>query len=183
MQEKDILSLIEKDPWMMEILIAVREIDLPDWWIGAGFVRSKVWDFLHGYRARTLIPDIDVIYFDLKNATEDHEKEFEKMLKDKNPDVSWSVKNQARMHTLHNHAPYKNATEGLSHWVETATCIGVKLDKNNSFILAAPHGVDDLVNLILRPTENIPEELKKFKERVRSKKWLEKWPKLRIVIP
>lgn len=68
MTKKDILKLIEKDPWMMKVLDTVQQLNLPDWWIGAGFVRSKVWDYLHGYTVRTHLPDIDVIYFE-KNSS------------------------------------------------------------------------------------------------------------------
>jgi len=46
--EADILALIRDDPWMMAVLQAVRQQQLPDCWVGAGFVRRKVWDTLHG---------------------------------------------------------------------------------------------------------------------------------------
>jgi len=110
MTEKQIREIIEKDSWMMEILEITRKLDLPDWWIGAGFVRSKVWDFLHGYTQRTAIPDIDVIYFDKSDTSENKEKIIEQTLYDALPKINWSVKNQARMHILHNDEPYKNST-------------------------------------------------------------------------
>jgi hypothetical protein len=49
MNEEVILKLIENDPWMMEVLMTASDANLPDWMIGAGFVRNKVWDYLHGY--------------------------------------------------------------------------------------------------------------------------------------
>ncbi len=49
MNRKDIADIIEKDQWMMKVLKAVKTLNLPDWWIGAGFVRSKIWDSIHGY--------------------------------------------------------------------------------------------------------------------------------------
>ncbi len=64
MTKEDILDVIKNDRWMIGILRAVFDLKLPDWWIGAGFVRSKIWDTVHGYTKRTIIPDIDVIYFD-----------------------------------------------------------------------------------------------------------------------
>ncbi len=68
--EKDIIQLIKEDEWMMDILRAVKSLDLPDWWVCAGFVRSKIWDTLHGFKERTPISDIDVIYFDDTNIEE-----------------------------------------------------------------------------------------------------------------
>ena len=39
-----ILALAE----MLRALQAVARLDLPDAWIGAGFIRNAVWDALHG---------------------------------------------------------------------------------------------------------------------------------------
>ncbi len=47
--------------------------------------------------------------------------------------------------------------------------------------IVAPHGIDDLVNLIVRPTPSRKGDLSIFYKRIESKKWLEKWPKLRVV--
>ena len=63
----DIINLIQNDKWMMDILEQAKKLNLPDWWIGAGFVRSKIWDVLHEYKERTPMSassDIDLIYFD-----------------------------------------------------------------------------------------------------------------------
>jgi hypothetical protein len=174
------VDLIEEDSWMMEILRIVESLDLPDSWIGAGFVRSKVWDYLHEYKRRTPIPDIDVIYFDKSDLSEEKEREIEKRLQNLKSDVKWEVINQARMHKLHRHRPYKNSPEALSFWVETATCVGVRL-KNGKVELTAPHGVSDLVNLILRPTKDYKKDRSLFEKRIRDKKWLEIWPKLKVV--
>ena len=179
MKEKDILSLIKKDKWMMKVLKIVRSLDLPDWWIGAGFVRGKVWDILHGYKKRTPLPDIDVVYFDKSDFSS--ETEYEEVLKKQMPEVKWSVKNQARMHLFHNHKSYKDSKEALSYWVETATCVGVRLNKNNKVILTAPWGIEDLVTLILRPTPGTDKNSGSFNIRIREKKWLKKWPKLKIL--
>lgn len=190
MNEKDIIFLIQNDAWMMDILRCVRELNLPDWWIGAGFVRSKVWDHLQRYTERTPIPDIDVIYFDKHDFSSEEEKEYstrkenhyQNILKKQLSGLDWSVTNQARMHTLHNDLPYKNSSEGLSNWIETATCIGVRLEKDEKLVLTTPHGIDDLVNLIVRPTKQTDTNIQEFKRRMKKKNWPAKWPKLKIVI-
>lgn len=106
MNEEEIISIVKQDKWMMEILKSAKFIDLPDWWICAGFVRSKIWDTLHNFRERTTIPDIDVIYFDPTNINELEEKKYEEILKELMPNTPWSVKNEARMHLKNNIAPY-----------------------------------------------------------------------------
>ncbi len=53
---------------MMDILRAAQALQLPDWWVCAGFVRATIWDALHGYKVRTPTPVIDLIYFDPDNS-------------------------------------------------------------------------------------------------------------------
>ena len=61
--EKELTEIIESDILMIDILKIVRGLELNDCWIGAGFVRNKVWDEKHGMK-RTELNDVDVIYFD-----------------------------------------------------------------------------------------------------------------------
>ncbi len=187
MTEKDIVSLIEKDEWMTRVLHLVKSLNLPDWWIGAGFVRGKIWDTLHDYKTRTPLSDIDVIYLDAKGFSSEaldliKEKEatYEQKLKKQMPEINWSVTNQARMHLFHDDEPYKTSKEALAQWVETATCVGVRLGTENNIIIAAPRGISDLVSLIVRPTPGANKDLATFNERVQRKEWLKKWPKLKI---
>lgn len=56
---------------------------------------------------------------------------------------------------------------------------GVKLE-NGKLTLMTPHGIDDLVNLIIKPSPNFTDALTFVKKRVEEKKWIEKWPKLTI---
>lgn len=92
--EEDIVTAIKQDKWMMNLLKAVKTLDLPDWWICAGFVRSKIWDVNHNYSARTPLSDIDVIYFDSANVDKLEEKKIEADLKTLVSHIPWSVKNQ-----------------------------------------------------------------------------------------
>lgn len=183
MNEKTIISWIEEDKWMMDILKTTKLLNLPDWWICAGFVRSKVWDVLHNFSERTPYADIDVIYFDPKNIDEMVEKKWEEKLKGFIPDVPWSVKNQARMHKINNLSPYTSSVDGISKFPETATALGVKLDAKDNIILTAPWGVHDIIQLEVRPTpfflEN-KERMQIYEERVSKKNWKKTWSKLKV---
>lgn len=181
MTERDILLLVENDPWMMEILRAAESLYLPDWMIGAGFLRNKVWDELHGYQKEVVdTADIDLIYFDSENLSEEKEKEIDVELK-KKINVNWATKNQARMHVVNKNDPYTSSEDALAHWVETATATAVKLEQGN-LRLIAPWGIEDLVSLVVRPTRYFKNDLEKFYERIENKNWLKKWPKLRVSI-
>src|SRR6476646_4010179 len=100
--ESDIIKLIKEDQWMMEIIRAAQSLNLPDWWVCAGFVRAKIWDTLHQFSERTVLPDVDVIYYDETHTDELEEKRLEKKLSVLMPNIPWSVKNEARMHVVNN---------------------------------------------------------------------------------
>lgn len=57
--------------------------------------------------------------------------------------------------------------------------IGVRLNKKGEVEIIAPYGIEDLVNLIIRPITNT--DLSIFRERVTNKRWLTKWPLLKVL--
>lgn len=182
MTEQDILKLIKSDLLMMQILHVAAEMNLPDWLIGAGFVRNKVWDHLHGYVTNIPSADIDLVYFDKENKY--NEKNIEEKLSDLMPGLKWEVVNQATAHNGNEVAPYISTTDAISRWPETATAIGVKIE-NGDLRLVAPLGINDLVNMIARPTPefSISEKKKAYvRERISKKRWLDKWPKIQVII-
>ncbi|RKF02944.1 hypothetical protein C8N26_2316 [Tenacibaculum lutimaris] len=173
----ELVTIIKSDTWMLSILEAVRSLHLHDCWIGAGFVRNKIWDYKHNSK-RTSLNDIDVIYFDESDITKIRELAFKEQLKTMNPTVNWSVKNQARMHLRNGHSPYKNCYKAISYWPETATAIAVHLNTNNQIEFIAPHGLDDLFNLVVKPTPNF--DLTTYRNRITYKGWKDAWEKLVI---
>jgi len=182
---EDILLAIQDDEWMMDILQSVKSINLPDWWICAGFVRSKVWDMAHSFEQRTPLPDIDVIYFDSKNEDESFEKEWEQRLQFLHPNEPWSVKNQARMHLRNHLPPYHCSADAISKFPETATALGVKLDTNDELVLCMPHGVEDVLNCRVCATpffKQTTERMRLFEKRIAEKKWDVVWSNVHLGI-
>ena len=180
MNEKNILNLIQKDKWMMNILQTAEKLNLPDWVIGAGFIRNKIWDYLHGYnKSKVDTADIDLVYYNPNGNDQKSDKELSEKLT-KETGISWEIVNEFYAHKWNNLPPYQSTEDALSHWPETATAIGVKLE-NGKLKLLAPYGIGDLINLIIKPSPKFT-DIEKVKERVKQKKWLEKWPKLKFEI-
>ncbi|WP_420573178.1 nucleotidyltransferase family protein [Kordia sp.] len=177
--EEQLKKIIESDSWMMQILKIVSDLKLNDCWIGAGFVRNKIWDVKHG-KTRSKLNDIDVIYYDKSNITKEFEKSLENKLINIAPHLNWSVKNQARMHLRNGHKPYANCYEAITFWPETATSIAIKQNINNQIEYIAPYGLHDLFNLLIVPTPKF--DLTIFNDRIIKKAWKEKWNKLEIKI-
>lgn len=179
-KEQIVIDLMLSNERTLEDLVYVRTLHLPNWYIAAGYVRNQVWDRLHGRDPSNEFHDVDVIYFDPIHIDENREKEYEQRLKTLEPRYNWSVKNQARMH-LRNHAePYKNVKDAMKRWPETATAIGITITDQEKVELIAPHGVADLLGLVVRKSPFFHDD-EVFIKRMSGKGWLERWPKLKLV--
>lgn len=178
-QASDIPSVIEGDDFMMDALRAVRSLSISDWWIGAGFVRNKIWDILSG-DTKTPPGDIDVVYFDPSDLSEETENRYQLHLENIFPTGKWSVTNQARMHKENGDNPYTSSLDAIAHWPETATAIAVTLNDADRVIFQAPCGSKDLLAMIIRPTPCFTKKEETFLKRVEKKAWNKKWPKVQI---
>ncbi len=86
------------------------------------------------------------------------------------------------MHLRNGDQPYASATDAMIYWPETATAVAVRLAADDELEIAAPFGLDDLFDLVVRPTERFREEKRhQFVERLQNKQWLTKWPGLTVL--
>ena len=129
-------QMIQSDQWMMDCLSAAADLQLNDWYIGAGFVRNKIWDVLHGYGTRTPLNDVDVVYFDkshhCKNSNKADDLVLEQKLLAVMPGINWSVINLAYIHLRYDQQQFKDSEHAISYWPELPTCIGVRLEFNKA---------------------------------------------------
>lgn len=174
----DIADLIEAHAPMRGLLAVVASLDLPDAWIGAGFVRNAVWDTLHG-RAIDMasLCDVDVVFLDRTDAGEERDAALERKLGHLSPGPNWQVRNQARMHRRNGDAPYRDTQDAIACWPETATAIAARLVRGRVEIIA-PYGVSDLLNLTVRPTPAFRNKLETYRQRLAGKDWAARWPGL-----
>lgn len=180
MTEDDVEDFVRGDEWMMRVLAAAEQLGLPDWWIGAGFLRNAVWDHLSGLKPRH-DSDVDLVYFDALNRSAQRDWDLEDGANDRFPFATWEVRNQARMHELDGFNPYSSTSDGIAHWVETATCVGVRSVEGALQFLYC-WGAGDLLELVARPTPPFREasRIEVFRERIARKRWTARWPRLRV---
>jgi hypothetical protein len=178
----ELQALIASDGERMRILRLVRELELPDCWVAAGFVRSRVWDHLHERSRSPLPPDIDVIWFDAGQAEAARDASLEQVLQARENALDWSVKNQARMHERNADRPYRSAADAMVYWPETATAVGVRLSRKGVIEVAAPFGLEDLFGLVVRPTPRFEADKHAvYLDRLRAKKWQTTWPRVTVL--
>lgn len=168
---------------LMQRLMYLRQINTQAY-LSAGVIRNLVWSVLHQQNYKIEQTEIDVIFYDL---TDQHaEQQLKLLLSHKFPENEWDVVNQAFVHTWYKTdqgcaiAQYSSLIDALSVWVETATAIAVRLLENDDLDIVAPFELNDLFELKLRWNRRLVSR-EVFTQRVQSKRFLEKWQKLRIV--
>ncbi len=178
---QDIGAFISSQPPITDPLKAVEALGLRDAWIGAGAIRNAVWDCLHGYEVTVAAgSDADVVYFDAESAYASQDLAIESRLRAHMPDVPWQVRNQARMHEQNGDPPYRDTEDAIRCWPETATAIAARIAGGRIEVIA-PHGVDDLVRLIVRPTSAFSHKQDLYAARLAAKGWARRWPRLTFV--
>lgn len=172
-------------PWFMQALVAVRELGLPAWCIGAGAVRNLVWDRLQGHATPSSLADIDVAHFDADDLSPRRDAELQARLFRRLPQVPWEVTNQAAVHQWfeghfgHPVAPLQSLEAAVASWPEYATAVGVRLTDEGSIEVIAPHGLEDLFALRVRRNP-ARVSLDTYRARVAQKNYTARWPSVQI---
>jgi hypothetical protein len=178
--EERLIKIVRSSPALMEMLAAARSLNLESWCIGAGVVRSLVWDHLHGFREQSHVEDVDVVYYD-DSIDGPQDTVLAAQLTESLPSVRWEVTNQAWIHEwfLEAHAqvvpPLRSLADGIATWPEYATCVGVSLRADDAIEVIAPHGLEDLFGLKIRHNPSRASAAV-FTERVATKRFTERWP-------
>jgi uncharacterized protein len=181
-----LVSLVTESGATMQALRAARSLGLGSWCIGAGAIRSLVWDHLHGFEVATKPEDVDLVFYEATDLSKDLEHTLESRLASAAPEFRWEVTNQAAVHKWLNPQakqatePFQSLVAGVASWPEVATCVGVSLGSSEQIEVVAPHGLADLFEMIVRwnPTR-VPKEV--YQERVNKKRFSERWPRVKVL--
>jgi len=78
-----VAAIVRGTPWLMDALRAAREVDAPEWLIGAGAIRTAVWDHLHGFDQATELADVDLVFFDPDDLSRERDEQVEARLRER----------------------------------------------------------------------------------------------------
>lgn len=160
--ETRLIHMVQASPRVMQVLDLVRGANLPDWRLVAGSVYGTVWNSLTGRAPDYGIKDYDICYFD-PDISWDAEDRIIKAVdallpEDLKPLVE--VRNQARVHVWFEkrfgspYAPLSCTDESLERYLCFSDAVAVRLEADDSISLAAPFGLQDLFDMVLRPNPN-----------------------------
>ncbi|MFO1252886.1 MAG: nucleotidyltransferase family protein [Inhella sp.] len=179
-------ELARSEPALMRALRAARELGLKEWCIAAGAVRNPVWDRLFNCTAAP--GDVDLVYFDAANTDPQCDRDLQDWLQAQVPELEWEVVNQAGVHRWYEAAygcalaPHRSLEGALASWPETATAVCLRLEADDQLTVLAPLGLQDLFDGVLRhnPARSSAAQ---FQQRVLSKRFLQRWPRLSLAAP
>lgn len=145
------LQLILENSPVGEVLPAIAQLHLPNWWLAGGAVRNTVWRSLFGETCELVIKDFDIAFFDGEGDRQ-QELEAKAILTERYPHHLFDVKNQASFARWRSgRQAYSSTEEGISDWLHTATAVGVRLEAGG-WQFFTPYGLEDLFAGIIRPT-------------------------------
>ena len=177
-----VLEIFAAESWRLDVLRALAGLGLPDCWIAAGFLRNPIWDRLHGFERATPLNDIDVVYFDTGDRSEDRDRRLEAELQQRAPDLPLSVHNQARMHDYNGDPPYDSTEQALRHWLEGVSAVGIRMTDAGELELLAPFGFAEIFEMTVRPTPHAKSlRLDAYRDRMARKNWPAIWPKVQVL--
>ena len=99
-EQAELEGIVFKSTLLLPILRAWREIALPDCWLVAGAVAQTVWNHAFGLPLTHGISDVDIVYFDADDLSEESEANQAARVRDMFSDLpAWiDVKYEARVH-------------------------------------------------------------------------------------
>jgi uncharacterized protein len=184
-QETQLRAVLSRSPIVATVVGRWSEVGLPDCWLVAGCVAQTVWNDAFGRPAGHGISDIDLVYFDGADLSAEAEARHAERIRTLFADLGlWvDVKNEARVHLWYAEkfgealAPYVSTEDAIATFPTTATAVGVQ-PRANGLRVFSPYGLSDLLGLIVRPNKK---QITRPIYDAKVKKWLARWPDLRVV--
>ena len=184
-QEELFLKLVLNNKNITEILARGFVDEISDWYLVAGCLNQTIWNQLTNRQIENEIEDYDLIYFDPDTSAK-KEKIIQKKVNEKYKDlkINLDVVNQARVHLwtekdwgikIH---PFISCENAIASWPITVSCIGIRKE-NNDYIITAPYGLTDNLEMVLRPNKTSATGKRGFNKK--TNKWIKKWPELTLI--
>lgn len=181
----DFRTAIGSNQTLVEVLDAAQRLALPGWLLTGGCLFQTVWNVVSGNDPEAGILDYDLFYFDDSDLSWHAEDAVIRRADDAFAHCGGrvEVRNEARVHLWYEAkfgtpcAPFTRTEAAIDAFVATACCVGVRQDPEDLYVYA-PHGFDDIFDLVLRPN---PVLAPRSVYDAKAARWAQQWPQLRVV--
>jgi len=178
-------SSLRGSPIVSRVFDGWTELALPNCWVVAGAVFQTFWNSAYGYSPLHGIDDIDLVYFDPDDLSEDTENNHSIRINSYYEDlgIKIDVKNEARVHLWYENRfgytidAYTSAESAIETFPTTAGAVAVR-PNGQGLEAFAPFGFDDLMNLVIRPNKRqITRKI--YVDKVA--RWQPNWPQVKFL--
>lgn len=174
-----------RNPAIAHLWNAWDQLNLPNCWLVAGCLTQTIWNQKFGLPLGHGLSDIDVVYFDATDLSEETEQALAERLRVQFPKLGlWlDVKNEARVHLWYEEkfgiplAPYRSVQDAIDTFPTTATSVGIRQTSHGAEVYA-PFGLDDLFNGIVRPNKRL---ITQGVYDAKVARWKTHWPELQVI--
>lgn len=185
LQMNALMKIVTSNPLLRRVFLKAPELQLTDYYIGAGCIAQSVWNHACGLPSHHGIHDIDFVYFD-SDMSYDKESEIIEQGRELfgHLPLRLDIKNQARVHLWYEQHfgypiwPYSSLEAAVDSWPTTATAIGMRRQAGGEWKVYAPFGLDDMFSLTVRANKvQITKEIYENK----ANRWKAMWPALTVI--
>jgi hypothetical protein len=177
-------DLAERHPAIRCLLDRWHAIDLPDARLSGSLVAQARWNEVFGFDAHHGIDDVDIVYFDGRDLSQETELAAERRIAALFADlpVRVDVKNQARVHLWYRARfgyaiePYRSIAGAIATFPTTSSAVGLRGGDGRDIL--APFGLADLMHPRVRANAAQITEAYFGKKAAR---WRRFWPDLEIL--
>jgi uncharacterized protein len=177
-------KILAKSKTISTVLELAPQLELPNWYLGAGAICQTVWNELHGFPLEQGIKDCDLVYFDEDTNAQAQDRFIHKGKElFANLPLEVELTNEARVHLWYKQEvgkeirPYTSTEDAINTWPTTASSVGVRYE-NGKFLVYAPFGLNDMFSMIARPNKTLITH-KVYEEKVT--RWKSHWPRLQVI--
>lgn len=178
-------KILKTNTELYTVIQNLYKLGLSNCYVGGGCIFQTVWNYQLEYDINYGITDVDLIYFDNTDLSEDAENMVIRKVVAlfSNMRYVFDVKNEARVHLWYKKKfgleinPYINSENALNTWPTIVSSIGVYCEGDNLKVYA-PYGLNDMFGRIVRPNKLlISKEVFKRK----ATKWKRKWDDITVL--
>lgn len=181
----EFVDLVQACPILLRLLDTLDAYPLPDAYVVAGVISQSIWNLKTGRPPHRHIKDADIVYFDGADLSAQAETAHEVALSSLLSDLPFKidVKNEARVHIWYETrfgvplSPYGSTAQAIGTFPTPVNSVGIRR-RAGHIDVCAPFGLDDLLDMVLRPNKvQITEEVYVQK----CARWSACWPELTVL--
>lgn len=153
--------------------------------MAGGAIAQTAWNAAFGRSPDHGLADIDLVYFDAEDLSEESEARHAERIRSLFPALPlWiDAKNEARVHLWYEAKfgysipPYRSSEHAISTFPTTAGSVGIR-PAGSGLSITAPFGLSDLLSCTVRPNKV---QITRAIYEAKVARWRQCWPELTIV--